>query len=515
MKPLKPILLVLVSAIVFTLIFYKQALGLNLLIYEFLVIGYLSITKELKWGKLSHLVAASSVLLTVIFTVLHHSSLSFFVNFLLFILFVGVMIAPELRSPITCVKVSIFNLFSSPVNFWNQYVENNASKKRSRINFRRLGIFVGPLIIIFTFIFLYSLSSLKFSAFMNDIGSFISEKTSFFLDYVDFWLIVTFAFGFTISAFIFIRKRIKSMIENEQRQSDELVRYRLKHTLDFKFFALKNEYKSAVFLFGTLNALILTLNILDIETVWFNFEWEGQYLKDFVHFGTYILIVSIILSIALVLYFFRNNLNFYPKNRLLKILCYVWLAQNILLTISVGIRNWHYIEHFALAYKRIGVLFFLLLAVFGLITVVKKVRDRKSYFYVVRINALAWIVVFTLAAGFNWDKIIAKYNFRNADQSFVHLNFLATLSDSALPDLNKTQKDLAKVRVEQMEKFSPFSKSGSSAINLYSRVYMTPEQYYNRIQVRKHAFKTKWESKGFLSWNFAEYQAYKELFGND
>ncbi|NVK66899.1 MAG: DUF4173 domain-containing protein [Flavobacteriales bacterium] len=515
MKPLKPILLVLVSAIVFTLIFYKQALGLNVLIYELLVIAYLSITKQIKWRELNYFITASGVLLTVVFTVLHHSSLSFFVNFLLFILFVGVMIAPELRSPINSLKISIFNLFSSPINYRNEYIENNASKKRSRINLRRLGIFVVPLIIIFTFIFLYSLSSHNFSAFMNDIADFISEKTSFLLDYVDFWLIVTFAIGFVISAFIFIRKHIKSIILNEQRQSDELARERLKHTLDFKFFALKNEYKSAVFLFGALNALLLTLNILDIDTVWFNFEWEGQYLKYFVHFGTYVLIASIILSIALVLYFFRNNLNFYPNNKLLKVLCYVWLAQNIILAISVGIRNWHYIEHFALAYKRIGVLFFLLLAVFGLMTVVKKVRDRKSYFYVARINSVAWIVVFTLAAGVNWDKIIAKYNFRNADQSFVHLNFLATLSDSALPELDKSQNQLSNIQVVQEEKFSPFMKSGSSSINLYSRVYMTPEQYYNRIQVRKHAFKSKWESKGFLAWNWAEHQAYEELFGSD
>jgi hypothetical protein len=515
MKPLKPTLLVLVSAFVITFLFYKQALGLNLLIYELMVIGYLSITKQLAFKGVNQISTVLGVILTGMFTVIHHSTLSFVVNVFVFILFVGVVIAPELRSLISSFKLSMSNLFKVPLNYWNEYSEGKATKKKSRVNIRRLGMFFIPILIVAAFTILYSWSSPKFSAFMESIANVISENTMLLFQYIDLWLILTFVLGLFISAFIFIRKRIVPIIEEERKHSDDLVRERISHSKDFKLLALKNEKRSAVFLFASLNLLLLLLNILDVDSVWMNFEWEGQHLKQFVHFGTYILIFTILISIALVLYVFRNNLNFYRENKVLKVLCYVWLAQNILLALSVGIRNWHYIEHFALAYKRIGVLFFLLLAVFGLITVAIKVRDRKSHFYILRINALAWVCVFTLASGFNWDRIIAKYNFSNAEHSFVHLNFLATLSDSALPELDKSKLELSKIRTEQLEKFSHYSSSSSGSLNLFSRVYMTPDRYFDVISMRKQAFKRKWESKGFLSWNFAEYRAYEALFGNN
>lgn len=512
MKPLKPTLLVLVSALLVTFLFYKQALGLNLLIYEFLVIGYLAFTKQLKFRGVNQIITVSGVVLTSLFTVIHHSTLSFVVNAFVFILFIGVVIAPELRSLISSFKLSITNLFKAPSNYWEEYTINKASKKTSRVNFRRLSMFLVPLLIIIAFIGLYSWSSPKFGAFIESIVSTVAEKVSFLTQYVDFWLIVTFIIGVFISVFIFIRRRTTSIIKDENNQSDDLIRKRTTHPKEFKFIALKNEKRSAVFLFISLNVLLLLLNTLDIDSVWMNFEWEGQYLKQFVHFGTYILIVTILLSIALVLYFFRRNLNFYQKNKTLKVLCYIWLAQNILLAISVGIRNWHYIEHFALAYKRIGVLFFLLLAVFGLITVGVKIRKRKSHFYILRVNALAWVLVFVLASGFNWDRIIAKYNFSNAEHSFVHLNFLASLSDSALPELDKSKQELSKIRVEQVKKFSAHSRS--SSFDLFSKTYLTPDQYRAEIYHRKKAFKRKWESKGFLSWNLAEYQSYRALFGD-
>ena len=70
---------------------------------------------------------------------------------------------------------------------------------------------------------------------------------------------------------------------------------------------------------------------MDINHVWLNFQWDGQFLKEFVHDGTYILIINIIISILLVLYFFKANLNFFKKNKILKTLTYIWVGQNFFL----------------------------------------------------------------------------------------------------------------------------------------------------------------------------------------
>jgi hypothetical protein len=237
--------------------------------------------------------------------------------------------------------------------------------------------------------------------------------------------------------------------------------------------------------------------------VWFNFSWEGQYLKQFVHEGTYLLILSILISIAIVLYYFRGNLNFYHGNKFLKRLCYLWILQNGILIISVAIRNFWYIQHFALAYKRIGVFIFLVLTLYGLYTVYKKVRHHKSAFYLYRSNAHSVFLILAVASLFNWDSIIAKYNFSHYQHSFVHLNFLATLPDKSLPYTVKPLGELRTINKIQKEKFS------------FDEAYMTPEDYYEKINIRKEEFREAWEAKSILSWNLAEYLAYRKLFGKE
>ncbi|UPT66719.1 MAG: DUF4173 domain-containing protein [Sphingobacteriales bacterium JAD_PAG50586_3] len=270
---------------------------------------------------------------------------------------------------------------------------------------------------------------------------------------------------------------------------------------------MKNEYRAGVFLLVVLNALILLLNIIDINWVWFNFRWEGQYLKQFVHEGTYMLIISILISIAVVLYYFRSNLNFYTKNKVLKYLSYAWLAQNAVLAISVCVRNYRYIEYFSLAYKRIGVFIFLLLTLYGLYTVFMKVKDKRSSFYLFRTNAYAILVVLVVTSLFNWDVIIAKYNFAHADRSYLHLDFMSALSDKALPYLDKPLAEVEKIKLAQRDDFE--FDSGSSFSRGYN--YMTADEYCYSIESRKAQFITEWERKSIWEWNWPEYKAYQQL----
>ena len=201
-----------------------------------------------------------------------------------------------------------------------------------------------------------------------------------------------------------------------------------------------------------------------------------------------------------MLYYFRNNLNFYTGNRLLKYLCYVWLIQNSVLAISVAIRNFRYIQYFSLAYKRIGVVLFLILVIYGLYSVLVKVMKSKSSFYLLRRNAYLLYVVLVISSIVNWDKIIVRYNFAHSDNSFLHLNYMATLSDQVLPELEKSLDELKAIDLIQKKKF-PFEQR-----------FMTPERYREIIGERRLLFKKKWESKGILSWNLPEYLAYKKIF---
>jgi len=125
---------------------------------------------------------------------------------------------------------------------------------------------------------------------------------------------------------------------------------------------LKNEYRQAILLVVALNTLLLLLNLLDIWNVWLNFEEKTAAQRSAaVHEGTFLLIFSILLAMLVLLYYFRANLNFFPNNRFLQKIAYLWIGQNAVLATSLLIRNVRYIQDFGLAYYRIGVLIFLLL----------------------------------------------------------------------------------------------------------------------------------------------------------
>ncbi|HRZ76729.1 MAG TPA: DUF4173 domain-containing protein, partial [Bacteroidales bacterium] len=250
-----------------------------------------------------------------------------------------------------------------------------------------------------------------------------------------------------------------------------------------------------------LNTLILLLNILDVRWVWLGFEWNGEYLRQFVHEGTWLLILSIVFSVLIVLYFFRGALNFSVRALWFKRLALLFLAQNAFLVLSVGMRNYWYIHYFALAYKRIAVILFLLLALYGLYTVAMKVKERRSLHYLLRRNSLAMMVLLVLASLLNWDNLIARYNVRHADRAFLHLDFMATLPDRSLPLLDIPPAALERIHARQVVLF-PFTGR---------TYYMDPEEYTLRIKKRKAEFIERWESTGWLSWNYAEYRAYRRL----
>jgi hypothetical protein len=76
----------------------------------------------------------------------------------------------------------------------------------------------------------------------------------------------------------------------------------------------------------------------------------------------------------------------------------------------VFLRNYHYIDFHGLAYKRIGVIVFLALVLVGLVTLFFKIRDKKSFYHLLRVNAWAVLAAFTGLTTVNWDGLITRYN---------------------------------------------------------------------------------------------------------
>jgi hypothetical protein len=131
-----------------------------------------------------------------------------------------------------------------------------------------------------------------------------------------------------------------------------------------------------------------------------------------------------------------------------------------------------------------------------------KVKKPYSNYYLWRVNGQFIYLLLVFSALFNWDIIIAKYNFNHSDSALVHLNFMVDLSDKALPYLDKSPEYLKK-----MEKIQEANMP-------QEEYFIDTETYQQSIENRKAWFIKKWEKKGILSWNWPEYKAYQMLQNN-
>jgi hypothetical protein len=280
------------------------------------------------------------------------------------------------------------------------------------------------------------------------------------------------------------------MAEKDRKSTLNLVRGRVQRAFRYSFpmAGLRSEFRAAILAFGLLNTLLLVVNLTDLRHVWLRFEpRDAVQLKQYVHEGTYLLILSILMAMAVTFYYFRKNLHFYPNKRLLDGLCYAWIAQNAFLCLSVGLRNWHYMSNYALAYKRIGVVIFLLCTLIGLAFLALKVKENRTAYFVFQRSAWAFYIVLLTCAAVPWDQVITKHNLQYP-MSDGRINFeflMQDMSDKNLYILDK-QKQLFE--------------------NLPTLEARGPQWAQELHRQRVEQFLTEQKNHSWLSWNLPDWE---------
>ncbi|OYU80681.1 MAG: hypothetical protein CFE23_08135 [Flavobacterium sp. BFFFF1] len=489
----------LLFAVVFTLLFHNQYLGLNLLVIESAALLWLAFTKQIDFRNRNHLIFGSGFFITALAVVFVFSDYAVVMNALSLFVFTGILIYPNAKSLITSAKLSFFNIFYAQIRFIDAFFTAKMGGGKVVNVLWKSRIFLIPLVVIAVFIGIYRSSNPVFDKLVSKVLFRVGDFFDLIFLNLDFTMVFTFLLGLAVCNYFFIRNTNEQTIKDDTNARDEVIRIKRRRPLRGLATGLKAELRAGIFLLLALNGVLLVVNCIDVYWVWFNFTWDGNVLKQFVHEGTYLLLLSIVSSILVVLYFFRGNLNFYSGNQFIKTLCLIWIFQNAVLAVSVGVRNLHYIHYFALAYKRIALAVFLVFVLYWLYTVALKVRQKKSAFYLVRANAFVLYLLFISASVFNWDQIIVDYNFRNYRESFVDLDYNSDFSDKVLPQLDKPETELSEIDKLQQTKFH------------FDTDLMSPAIYHNKMERRKKEFIQKWESKNILSWNYPESQAYEEL----
>ncbi len=475
----------------YTYLFHGVGIGINLFVFEAIVAAAWWSMRRVPAFRLA-ILSVGGMILTAAMVLVHGSTLAIVVNLISVGLTVGVLLAPELNALHRSALASLIHLWAVPRALARTIPFLQGKIMRAGLS--SAGLLKASIvpIVLLAFTGMYRLSNPQFNRFMSYMLAIF--------DHLDIALIGTFLVGLLASGFLFLSTRNEALSRWTSPRSDLLQAG--PEAVDGQH--LRGEVRIATVLLAGLNLLLLTANVLDIRYVWLDFKFDGQYLKQFVHEGTYMLLLSILLGAAIVLYYFRGDLNFHKENRVLKALSYAWLVQNMVLALSVGMRNYWYIHYYALAYKRIGVAFFLLALLIGLALVLLKVKQGRSVHFLLRTNTATMYCIVLSMSLFNWDGIIARYNMAQAGRAFVHLDFLATLSDKALPYLVQPQ--------EKLELIAASNARLIGGAEGYSWTkYMTPEEYGAIMESRSDRFLETWPEHSWKEWNWAEDRAFHLL----
>lgn len=525
-------ILILSGAVLYNAVFWGEGIGLNLLLFSVFWVGStLFVFPEARKSKavlgtgLGALVAASMV-------VVHHTGISMFATLSSLLLMTGFALQSSLRTLHTSTFTTIVNYVLIPVGIAKNIGQVKNSSKVFRVIWNVIRLVVLPAAVLVIFYVLYKTASPEFDELTDNAGNWIYET---FQGLFENFPVAR--FFFLLSGFLIMYGALVNMnydgTKSLEDKPDILTRIRkglprsrrfVRQIVDgqavpppmpanafvpakprYKSNALTTELKRGLIILGSLNALILLVNSLDVYYLWFNFNPDE--VKDFtqlVHTGTYFLIFSILLAMGILLWFFRGNLNFYKDNKLLKIFALIWMGQNAVMVITVFVKNSHYIGFFGLAYNRIGMLAFLTLTMFGIITLSRKVFKKHSLSYLFRVNSWAVYAVMLAMCFVNWDRFIANYNLASEHQEgYMNVPFMLHLSDKTLDIIDQNRHILEYKPDEIYHKMH----WGSGSLSSRSRYRLSPEYYRSHLDNRIDNFIREEAEQSWLSWNLAEANA--------
>lgn len=514
MKPTLKILLVVAGTILFNLIFWQEKVALNALLFDlFILVSVFYLYPSafrlpvMKWLLLAHLVTLAAVL----FHNTELSKIAFCCTLLLVVAF-----TQYVHRSVWYAAASVFmNYCMAPVSFFLDLQTLKGNKFNFKGVRKSIRFLVIPVLLLLIFFGLYNFANAVFKEMMDNFGLALQKYFGDFFSWFSWertWFLVLGLFitcGLLLKSSIdYFSKADAFKLNTLSRKKNDLLAWKKSNWFDLlsiimgRFasgvMALRNENTTGIISLALLNILLLFINVIDIIYVWFGFKYNDDLnLSAYVHEGTGLLIFSILLAMFLLLFFFRGNLNFYKRNKWLRVGAYAWLFQNAVLVVSVFFRDYYYIAHDGLAYKRIGVLVFLLMVLAGLSTIFIKIHLQKTTYYLLRVNA--WFAIVLLVAGscVHWDETIAKYNIGHKDKIALDVKFLLTLSDKTLPLLDKNRQIFSM-------KDSPSGTEGAL-------LYRSGESYRDYFEKRKLNFEHEQQQYSWLSWNMADAYVKKQL----
>lgn len=439
---------IFLTTALFVIVFYDQNTGLNLgitgIIYAFLTFIR---TPGRNRTMTFIFLFLTSVLSSTAFA--WYGDLASFLAVVSSLLLLGYRSKNRRMKILLLIPVIIVNGFTSLCRFFS-FDEWLPKRNVSGLWQKTLAFVLIPLVLISVFFGIYSAGSDHFANLFANVEFDIN-----------FWqLVAMIILGFFI-AFNYWNYAVEKLIykNNPVLDNDFKVRDQVQKPT-YSFLDLDAERMSGVVSFFTLNILLIFFIITyNYEQFYETPKTPGR-LSEETHERINAVILSIIMVVLVIMFYFKSGFNFDPKAGLMKILAKIWILLNAVLIISAMVKNSEYIINYGFTYKRLGVYVFLMLSLVGLIMTFIKIQMQKKNAFL--FNTMTWYVYGTvlICSYINWGGIITAENMKRKDFALnYHMNEIRFNEKQLLKyaeekgNLKLKAEILNKVKPQQNEKF--------------------------------------------------------------
>ncbi|GAA4158213.1 hypothetical protein GCM10022217_19110 [Chryseobacterium ginsenosidimutans] len=441
---------IFLTTILFVIVFYNQNVGLNLgiigIIYSILTLFR---TPAKNRTRTFLFLFVTSILSSIAFA--WYGDFPSFLAIASSILLLGYRSRNRRMKILLLIPVFVINCFTSICRFFS-FDEWLPKKDVPGLWQKTLAFVLIPLILISVFFGIYSAGS----------DHFANLFTNFEFD-INFWqLLAMIVLGFFI-AFNYWNYAVEKFIyknnhilNNDFQEKDKIQKS------TYSFLDLDAERMSGVISFFALNVLLIFFIITYNYEQFYEAIKTPVQLSEETHERVNAVIMSIVMAILVIMFYFKSNFNFDPKAGLMKILVKIWIFLNAVLVISAMVKNSEYIINYGFTYKRLGVFAFLILSLIGLVMTFIKIQTKKRNIFL--FNTMVWYVYGTIliCSYVNWGGIITSENMKRKDFALNYHKTGINFSEKALLKYAEEKHDeklkaeilnLGRVKFQKNEKF--------------------------------------------------------------
>ncbi|WP_027387072.1 DUF4153 domain-containing protein [Chryseobacterium gregarium] len=402
---------IFLTTALFVIVFYDQNTGLNLGIIGIIYALLTFIRTPVRNRTMTFIfLFLTSVLSSIAFA--WYGDLASFLAEVSSLLLLGYRSKNRRMKILLLIPVIIVNAFTSLCRFFS-FDEWLPKRNVPGLWQKTLAFVLIPLFLISAFFGIYSAGSDHFANLFANVEFDIN-----------FWqLVAMIILGFFI-AFNYWNYAVEKLIykNNPVLDNDFKVRDQIQKPT-YSFLDLDAERMSGVVSFFTLNIMLIFFIITyNYEQFYETPKTPGR-LSEETHERVNAVILSIIMAVLVIMFYFKSGFNFDPKAGLMKILAKIWILLNAVLIISAMVKNSEYIINYGFTYKRLGVYVFLMLSLVGLIMTLIKIQMQKKNAFL--FNTMTWYVYGTvlICSYINWGGIITAENMKRKDFALnYHMN---------------------------------------------------------------------------------------------